>query len=97
MEHECELCAYAREHGWWGKSGITHCGDGHATWGGLRMSHCPVRDGCHRTFSTDRNDMLLGHPGDRCVSDDELGQLGLIQVAHAHGVLWRSEKRWETP
>ena len=92
----CEFCAYAQEHGWWGKSDITHCSDCHDAWGGLRMAHCPVAGGCHRTFSTDRS-ASLGHPGDRCVSDDELGQLGLIQVAHAHGVLWRWEKRRETP
>ena len=96
VRKDCELCAYAREHGWWGKSGITHCGDCHAKWGGLRMAHCPVAGGCHRTFSTDRS-ASLGHPEDRCVSDDELQQLGLVQVAHAHGVLWRWEKRRETP
>lgn len=48
---ECETCAYAEDHGWWGPDHRgTHCQDCHRSWTGMRESHCVE---CHLHFSTD--------------------------------------------
>ncbi len=51
MTESCAVCAYSREHGWFGDTipaGHTHCRDCHATWSGAQVwGHCAA---CCNTF-----------------------------------------------
>jgi hypothetical protein len=43
-DSDCETCAYADQHGWWGnkRPGRSHCSDCHRFWDSLMEGHCPT-------------------------------------------------------
>lgn len=44
----CETCAFADEHGWWGRDG-SHCRGCHRDWWGTAQMHCVT---CHEHFTS---------------------------------------------
>jgi hypothetical protein len=81
---DCQLCAHANDHGWWGDSGVTHCRTCHATWNlGTRTTHCVS---CHETFSTPGNCDAHQRPakGEKGLHCRPPAQAGLEARENAH-------------
>lgn len=71
----CDVCAYAAEHGWWGPDFMgTHCRNCHRSWTGKTESHCAS---CHESFtSVEPFDIHLEHcTGDPATTRERLADL----------------------